>query len=101
MPPNVYAPLVELRGLWVGLLAVAVLGALLYSLNRMPQDSWPRRHRKTHPALCAWCLHRDGDLCTNTESPVNKAAATGYHRAECGQVCGVEVKCLARKQVPQ
>ena len=88
MPPNVSAPLVKLLGLWVGLLAMVVLAALVYSINKMPQDSQPGRYWETHPAFCAWCIHREGDDCLRPESP----ACPGLIRP----LCAGHVKSEAR-----
>ena len=65
----------------------------------------------------SWCIHRDGDLCTHPESPVNRDARIrkpinildrlllkdeqGFYAAgECGPVCTGEVACGVREVQP-
>ena len=60
--------------------------------------------------VCAWCTHRDGDLCTHPESPVNQGLVIEkridiltrlfrsddqlvYGPGECGPVCIGDIDC--------
>ena len=68
-------------------------------------------------AVCAHCIHRDGDLCTHPDSPVNRPPRRTiwdwlsdyiglyslrmpdsyyYQRGECGPVCIGKVTCDVR-----
>jgi hypothetical protein len=42
-------------------------------------------------AFCAWCIYRDGDDCTNPESPVSGR--------ECGPVCSGHLRCTVQHPV--
>lgn len=54
----------------------------------------------TRDLVCAWCIHRDGDICMNPESPVNRfeyrTIEKNYHKGECGPVCCGEVECKVK-----
>ena len=65
--------------------------------------------------VCAWCIHRNGDLCTHPDSPVNQGLRIEkpidiltrtfhtpdeqlvYGPGECGPVCIGEVACGVRE----
>jgi hypothetical protein len=38
MPPDLSGPLVECRGLWVVILAIVVMAALVYAINKLPHE---------------------------------------------------------------
>lgn len=55
----------------------------------------------THePNVCAWCIHRDGDICLHPQSPVNRhnfrTFTKTYLKGECGPVCNGEVECTKK-----
>jgi hypothetical protein len=68
---------------------------------------------------CAWCIHRDGDLCTHPESPSNTCStwrdildmlispasavfggggSARYFQGGCGPVCRGQVACRVRHE---
>jgi hypothetical protein len=46
--------------------------------------------------FCAWCIYRNGDLCTHPDSPVNQGSYHHYQRGKCGPVSIGELKCNIR-----
>jgi hypothetical protein len=67
----------------IGLALMALVGFLYWADRRYPAPS-KSRERPFLLTYCAWCVHGDGDLCTNPRSPV--------YGQECGLVCiGVEL----------
>lgn len=75
-------------------LALAVLiGAMLWSDKRWPRrnDQQPRR-AVDRPALCAYCIYRNGEDCTNPQSHV--------YGASIGRVCSGNYKCRVRQIRP-
>ena len=67
------------------LIILATVVLLVLALVWQWRNPWPQRKREP-PAIhmyCAWCVHRDGEDCTNSASPV--------HAERCGPVrIGVE-----------
>jgi hypothetical protein len=55
---------------WLWLLVVLGLLPLAYYVQRMPKGRRRRRERPEPETFCAWCVYRDGEDCTNRDSPV-------------------------------
>jgi hypothetical protein len=51
-------------------------------------DRTPSPRPEPHVTFCVWCIYRDGDDCTNPESPVGGE--------ECGLVCSGKAMCKLR-----
>ena len=73
------------------LIIAAGLVLLVLLLYWQKQDPWPQRGKDTPIMLtyCAWCIHRDGEDCTNEASPV--------FGNSCGPVCIGVQRCEVRQ----
>ena len=69
------------------LIILVGLVLLVLVLIWQKQDPWPQRGKEPPVRLvyCAWCIHRDGEDCTEQGSPV--------FGQSCGPVCIGAVRC--------
>lgn len=74
--------------LWVAIV-LALLGFQRWSDNRWPAPPHKRMWREEIPTVCARCIYRDGEDCTNPKSPT--------YPGPIGEVCIGRLKCKVRE----
>jgi hypothetical protein len=76
------------------IIALAILLLAIFELVAwLNKQGWldytPGPRPQPHAAVCQWCPHRAGDLCTNPIRPVDGQ--------ECEPVCTGEICCWVRE----
>jgi hypothetical protein len=102
------------------LIVLVILLALGLALWEQRHYTGPRqpRDRAELPTVCAWCIYRDDDMCTNPRSPVKissewrevlrivlnpvtavfgDSSSVRDFKGECGPVCIGDLACNVRE----